>query len=701
MGTAGTGGNVIIREVNFNVAGSALATGAHGQTTSVPFTIGVRVLPTKIDVVFNGSDTPALSYTLPVPNPLGNLTGFGFSSSTSGSVVTFLKQCQLQSVTQSRAEVLVGVAGGELWASVDGTNAFLVQRGVMVSSGQVSMVEFGQKMYLVDGTNAKIYDPSDNSISDWTATAGSLPGFTVSGTTTATIIENHLGRLWLAGMPFDPQNLWASAVNNPLDWDTGDQVAGSAFALTAAAAAKIGQPIKAILSTQSSRLIIGCTRSFWELTGDPISSVSVNRLTEDFGVSGKDALTLAGEGLVIGHSMHGLVAIPLSSQPQLVSAGTLSAIIQIPDTDSLLVQVLRDVTRHGCHIFLSNAASGNPATNIWYDELVGRFGSAPPSQLASMYGGTPGGYFPETYPDAVGPTASVAYLGKVVLGGRDGFLRVFDDSVYSDTGTAIATKAALGMVIDGDLDHDTLIESGVVYLSDNAGAVSMTMFGGGTPEEAYVGANRWQHWQKNTIGKVTPFARRSRSTAQVLEMAQTSGTLTWAVEEVQITTTPCMLTRRTRTVPPPPPVPCPVYVPPAVVTPPTDPNGPGTGPDPVPSCTLCVTWMNANTTGTVSNGMGGTYNGYLLTGPSDLATAIGAVDAALTALRAQAICKLPTDNNLIYVRMVVSHIGTGGGGYFGNPWLLPDLQATFLPPGAQWDGYTFKIWFTCEDNSLS
>lgn len=548
--------NVVIRLVEYAVTISTYSTTPHTLTAGSAFTLDVRPLNNNIEVRLNG-DTTAL-----VTQAVGDQFEFqdkvGFGSLVNGAIVQGFSVCELVAETADRADVLVMVRGGELWAATDLTGINRIAAGVMVSVGDVDMAELEQKLYMVDGTNARIFDPADLSVTPYTPTAGagligaveSSPGVYIPGTTTATIIERHISRLWFAGMKGDPQNVVATAVDDPLDLDTGiPDLPGRAFALNVERG-KIGQPVLALQSSSATTLIVGCSGSFWAIRGDPtLGAVDVTPLTLDVGVSGREATTLASEGLVIAHTGSGLYMVPEGGAPTPVSMGTLTQLIQVDNAATdYRVQVIRDTRRHGTHVFLTLREAGE-SVHLWYDERIGGYTE-------------PGGFFPESLPDDAGPTAVVIWNGLVVMGGRDGQLYIFDDDAKTDAGTTIDSYAAGSLLHDGDTFKGILHGRGHLLLSDDSDAVVVKMYGGVTAEEAFDPTVADLLWTRAVSGRSTIIDRTGMGSFLVVnwESNGTNGT-SWLVEGMQFDTTATDIRRRSRAVPPTPPVPCTAPVP--------------------------------------------------------------------------------------------------------------------------------------------
>lgn len=548
---AGTGGNLQIRLVTFGVPGPVLASAAHGLTTSIPYTLEVRWEQGVVKVRVNGLATDLFTYT-PAADALQNHDYWGFEGTVDQMKVLDAEIAELIQQQAERADVLVAMAGGEFWQCEDGEN--LERCGtapVMKAFGDVDMCEFEQKAIAVDGANLRELDVATKVVSRITVTAGLLPGAstTTDGKCSATIIERTIGRVALAGMKDDPQNLFECAPNDRTDWDTGVFPVGTgAFGLTAADAAKVGEPIRGLLGVSRQSVLIACQRSFWELRGDPaIGAAGVDEIVKGIGVTGKDAMVMIDTGRVAAHSQTGLILVPgAGGAPAYLSQGILTDYIQLIDgLENYHCILVRNPLRQGTHIFLTKRTSG-PSVHFWYDERVGQWseGRVVDGQVVAH----PGGFFPETYPDRVGPTAAVYWNGKVILGGRDGYLYEFDETGVLDTddGDAINWTMAMGLMVDPDIDADTEVHRLVFQTADDCDAFNVKVYGGVTAEEAYGGANRWLVLSRTRPAgeRVSRWDQRFRAPALVCEL---SGTGWFDLEAAQAVRTACALTARRRT----------------------------------------------------------------------------------------------------------------------------------------------------------
>jgi hypothetical protein len=125
-------------------------------------------------------------------------------------------------------DVAVSVIGGAVFASYAPGSWELIQGGVFDAGTKVSTAVVDGKVWMIGGGRARVFDPVTRLVTDWTATAGSLPGYTTAGTTTARLLWVHQGCLIIAGMPEAPITIYKAKLGDPLNLDTGERLFGSA-----------------------------------------------------------------------------------------------------------------------------------------------------------------------------------------------------------------------------------------------------------------------------------------------------------------------------------------------------------------------------------------------------------------------------------------------------------------------------------------
>lgn len=542
-----------VRLLLFGQAGSMIVEETYanaGLAAGTPFVIQVRLIQGQLSVYIDSLHVAALDLdtTNAAYDAIAEYDCWGFEGTSPGGILVLSALVDtLAGVVAERADILVAWANGETWACDNPAAAMpTISRRATSAASKTALVascEFEQKALHVDGSIAGVFDVTTMTESKYTPTAGSLPGSGgAAGRTTATVIENHLGRIAFAGMKDDPQNLQFTPPNSYLDLSTGDGFNGSGYTLTTAKAARIGQPIKSLLSVNNSALAVGTQRGVWKVGGDPsLGSLDVSPLSTDTGVSGKDALAVGPRGELVGHTQSGLVR-GSNEGLSYTSRKVLTELIQLPDAlENYIVQVLRDPQRHGACLFQTIRAGGQ-STHLWYDETVGD------------YRETAGGFFPEQYPPAVGPTASTWWNGRVILGGFQGYLYTFDDEAQDDDGTPITSYAEFGLMVDKDIDKDCVLNQLSVQLSDDSAPVLITVYGGATAEEAYNPDRRWRLYSKTVDTRTdgSGLARRNtqcnqhvRAPAIVIRIESIDGG-PWCLEAMDADTTNAMLTARNK-----------------------------------------------------------------------------------------------------------------------------------------------------------
>ena len=115
-------------------------------------------------------------------------------------------------------------------------------------------------------------------LTEWRATSGTLP-------VGCSILCTHLGRQFLAGDPLNPNELYASAINDPYDWAFGTEPADAFKASSSDLANIIGSPITALIPFGDEQLLIGTTDSVCRMIGDPTGGGSMDAASRTVGIA--------------------------------------------------------------------------------------------------------------------------------------------------------------------------------------------------------------------------------------------------------------------------------------------------------------------------------------------------------------------------------------------------------------------------------
>ena len=376
-------------------------------------------------------------------------------------------------VTISNRYVYAETSEGTLGASAVDTDQ-------LADVAMYSAAHCNGQLFMLDGTTPRIYNPmgaTTSIIYNWTARRGKVEP-------TATIIANWRNRLVLTGTLNDPQNWFMSRVDDPWDFDYGQDDAESAVAGNDYANGRIGDPITALCPISNDALVFGCTRSIYVMRGDPAAGGRVYKVSSETGMLGPNAWCTDGQGTMWFLGEEGLFVMPASGgEPRNVTNRRLPSLAGyksvMPGRNAAYqsgrtyVSLAYDADRHGVLIFLAPYASAT-ATHYFYDIRNDAF-------------------WPESYPDAMGPTMAAYYNAttstyrKLLLGGRNGCIYYYSEATKRDetgaqTTAAISSRVLIGPVRLGGGIGDALITRLIGVTSTGSEVAGWGLYAGVTPE---------------------------------------------------------------------------------------------------------------------------------------------------------------------------------------------------------------------------
>ena len=310
----------------------------------------------------------------------------------------------------------------------------------------------------------KIYDPIDNEVRVWEASAGVYPAG-------CSLVCRYRDRIVLAGDPVNPHLWYMSRQGDATDFNYGasDLDVQRAIAGQGSDAGVIGDAITALIPHSDDFLIVGCSSSMWVIRGDPAYGGQIDALSRTVGVVAPDAWAAAPDGSTWFVSPSGVFVVPPGAQgmPQPISRERLpKEFMVLGGTD---VQCSWDHQSNGMRVFISDPNGG-------------------PGRHWLVKDGT---FWPLSLPFDFEPTALISLPprplldGPLLLGGRDGAVRRFDFSSITDDGELLASRVTFGPLrITGDEGKLGLLSTLRLALDERTGIVAVEVEVGNTAQEA-------------------------------------------------------------------------------------------------------------------------------------------------------------------------------------------------------------------------
>ena len=312
------------------------------------------------------------------------------------------------------------------------------------------------------------------------------------------------GRIVFCNNAIAPHGWWMSAVNYPYLYDYGDSGLLGENGLTsdpvkltlgvAAAASSdqpefyglMGEPLTTTIPITDDLLIFACRTSFYYLTGNPREGGRPNNITTDVGIDSIDAWCRSSEGRLFILTYDGLYEITTERAIPLSRQHIPGELLGITD-DEYDISLAYDAPKQEVVIACTRKDVGVVAG-----------GESETAGVHYRYSLRTGGFFPDLLVSQLEATAVTSYqpggqgLPVVVYGGRDGYVRRFDDAAQDDDGVNFNTHARYGPIqLGGGLSHKGTLHEMVVALDTLSGSVTVEIRTGKSPQEAAESAPRY------------------------------------------------------------------------------------------------------------------------------------------------------------------------------------------------------------------
>ena len=424
---------------------------------------------------------------------------------------------QIRSTTSIAVGVgkVVKFTSSGITAVTNGTGAFSSSVPVIFAA------PFFGDIFFADGFNYKFYDVSANTVSAWSASAGSLPA---NGSNYPRLIEVYRGRLVLSGISTDPQNWFMSAVGDATDFDYAPdpEVASQAVAANNSPAGLIGEPVTGMVPFSEDLLLFGADHSLWMLAGDPMAGGQIDRISDATGMAWGRAWCKDPNGVVYFFgSRGGVYRMSPGGGIERITGRSIENRLANVNLNTHIVRMIWDDRTIGVHLFITPLTTGS-ATHYFYDARneswfkdVFANNNHNPAAVHVLDGDAPG--------DRV-----------VLLGGQDGYIRKIDYDADDDDGTAIASYVVLGPIAD-DQGRDLILQEIYGIFGSGSNDVTCEVFTGSSPEAAKAALGSTASYSV-TLSAVRSgaFNPRIRGNAFYLKLSNTANNEDWALESLNV-----------------------------------------------------------------------------------------------------------------------------------------------------------------------
>lgn len=308
--------------------------------------------------------------------------------------------------------------------------------GVLESDADtIYTTNFGILMFFADGFNSYYYDPSEGdsgTVIDWKTKVeyGILPQDSIGG---FPYIETWSRRLIIFGLTDDPSNWYMCAKNNPFDWKQQSNVFDAAISGRTSPAGLYQGRIYGVIPYNDDLAIFAGDHSMYQISGDPAVDAEFDLITDTVGIAPGRAWCKDGFGAVYFFGNNGgIYKMSLNSPPQRISNRSIDKRFENVDLPNSLVRLVWDNLLQGIHVFITPTDGETNATQYFFDfRTEGWF----PYQFASVNHQP----YSVTVVDLDEPQDQV-----ILLGGKDGHVRKFNDAVNTDDGEIFDGHFVLG-----------------------------------------------------------------------------------------------------------------------------------------------------------------------------------------------------------------------------------------------------------------
>jgi hypothetical protein len=488
-----------------------------GFTKYVPTAVVADFIVQQLDcLVGSGYDPPG-----------GNV-----QSALSGRIVTV--------VAVAEGNVFVANPGDSTWTSPTNNASNSPPLNV---SGLMQSAPNQQKLWFADGLTDRVYyDPAINTVEDWVLSDGIMPED--SDGNGPRIIFLWRGRTGQTGLIGDPQNIFFSAVDAPLDYDysPANPSATDAVALNLSDLGVIGDVVTGAIPSSDDVLVVLCDHTIYKIAGDPLAGGQIDKVCDGIGGAWGQAWCKDPAGNIYFFSnVPGVYVMPpmAGGQPVRISQ-PIDPLIRDVDTGDSTIRLFWDDLANGFWVFItpSTVATDPDTVTHWFYEVPRADGSG-------------GGWYKVRFADPNhNPLCGVTVDGNeandrnLVIGSWDGYARNADVEAEDDDGTPIESYVLIGPYLTPNLDEVTLMTMQGVFAESSAD-VAYEILLGKTAEAALTNEVPQNAPRIGTFSASRGYSKRVNRAAHAI-YCKLSSVGRWAMEVIRVTVDTTLSRKRAR-----------------------------------------------------------------------------------------------------------------------------------------------------------
>ncbi len=369
---------------------------------------------------------------------------------------------------------LLGVSNGEVRRfDTSGSVALTGGASFSVAAKVVWSAQLGLNMFYVDGGPYRYYKSTTDAMTAWSPTDGTMPVDALGRRARLMCVWD--GRIVMAGVLGNPQNFYMSAQYLPFNWDYAPTTttATQAFAGNNDVAGELGELINCLLPYSDDTMIFGCDSSIWQMSGNPMAGGRLDRIASSLGMAfGRPfAFDPSGQFVYFFGTDCRVHKMAPGGNPTIMTQQINRRLLGI-DLSENLIRLAWDRRNQGLAVWVSPYDASATTENYFWEMRTDA-------------------WWPDFYgAPRLNPLAIHVYDGdeeadrKILLGGRDGYIRYVDETASTDDGVLIEWFALLGPLQTPMLDELQLMDLQAT-LGEDSGTINYEVFAADTPEAAF------------------------------------------------------------------------------------------------------------------------------------------------------------------------------------------------------------------------